>query len=147
MRTMRKLQQNMFYANYVDAETIYKLDENGDKIYIYTDDEGVDWYEEEGTVEPHYTTPIFFEANISSKLNEMHAREYGVDSSSIYAQIECKKGKLPFKFGTVIWKNSPIKWKDEDRQIPDEESADYKVVGLLDEYLNYDWYLLQRIVH
>ena len=85
-----------------------------------------------------------FKASIKSKLNEMRAKEYGVDQSSIYSEIYCEKGKLPFEFGTKIWKNSEIAWIDKENQIPDENSCDYTVKGILDEFLDYDFYLLER---
>lgn len=136
----------MFYSEYVDSETIYEKDSDGNILY-YTDSDGNKYPIEAGASNPHYAEPKQFKASISSNLNELHAREFGVDQSSIYSTICVDKGYLPseFTFGTLVWKDSPIRWKDEINKIPDETSADYSVKGILTEFINNDWYLLQRI--
>ncbi len=144
MRTLKKNKQKMFYSLYVGRETIYKYDDAGNKIISYVDSDGNVYYEDEGTTEPHYKEPVEFRACITSSLNELHARAYGVDQSSIYSEIVCKKGYLPLEYGTKIWRTSEIEWLDEENHIPNADSADYTVVGLMDEGLYEDCYLLQR---
>lgn len=144
MRVMRKNKQKMYYSLFIESTTVYERDEDGNLIIDYVDDEGNVYYREAGTVEEHYDTPIEFHASISSELNELHARSFGVDQSSIYSRLVCSKGELPFKYGVKIWKESPVKWKDEINLIPDADSADYTVTGVQTEYMNEDWYLLQR---
>ena len=144
MRTLKKNKQKMFYSLYVGRETIYKLDADGNKIVSFIGDDGTIYYEDEGTTEPHYAEPVEFRACITSQLNELHARAYGVDQSSIYSYIVCKKGYLPLEYGTKIWRTSEIAWDDEENRYPNADSADYTVVGLMDEGLYEDCYLLQR---
>lgn len=142
MRTLRKNKQKMNYSLYVNSSVVYELDENGNKIIDYVDEEGNVYYRETGTIEPHYDTPVEFWASISSRLNELHAREYGVDQSSVYSEICCDKGQLPLEYGAKIWRISEIEY-NEDGTV-DESTSDYTVKGILDEFLDYDWYLLQR---
>jgi len=144
MRTLKKNKQKMFYALYKGAETVYELDDNGNKIIDYVDEDGNVYYRESGTEQLVYNEPIEFKASISSNLNEMHAREYGVDKSSIYSEITCEKGYLPLEYGSKIWRTSNVEWIDEELKIPDVSSSDYTVMGILDEFQDYDFYLLQR---
>lgn len=143
MRTLEKNKQKMFYSLYKGIAPIYEYDSDGNKVVDFVDDDGTEYYREIGEKEV-YDVPQIFKASIKSKLNEMRAKEYGVDQSSIYSEIYCEKGKLPFEFGTKIWKNSEIAWIDKENQIPDENSCDYTVKGILDEFLDYDFYLLER---
>lgn len=144
MRTLKKNKQKMFYALYKGAETVYELDDDGNKIIDYVDEDGNVYYRESGTEQLVYNEPIEFKASISSNLNEMHAREYGVDQSSIYSEITCEKGYLPLEYGSKIWRTSNVEWIDEELKIPDVSSSDYTVMGILDEFQDYDFYLLQR---
>lgn len=146
MRTVKKNRQKMFYALYTHSTPVYELDDEGKPIIDYIDDDGNIYYRETGTEEPHYASPVEFRGEITSSLNELHAREYGVDQSSIYSEIMVEKNKLPkeFGFGTKIWRTSEIVWEDEENQIPLGSSADYTVNGIMTEFIDYDWYLLQR---
>lgn len=144
MRTSERDKQKMFYSLLEDTKPIYVLDSNGNKIVDYVDEDGNIFYRETGDFRATYTEPIEFWASISSNLNEMHCREFGVDQSSIYAQLCVAKDYVPLAFGAKIWKDSDIVWEDEEAKIPNADSSDYTVKGLLDEYLNFDWFLLSR---
>lgn len=146
MRTCQKNKQKMFYALYAKSEIVYELDENGNKIVDYVDSEGNEYYRESGTNRDIYHTPVEFYASISGNLNEVQAREYGLDQTSIYSKLCTTKGLLPaeLSFGTKIWKNNEIKWLDSAQTIPDPDTADYTIKGILDEFLGHDWFLLQR---
>ena len=144
MRMLTKNKQKMFYALYVESLVIYERDEDGNLIIDYVDENGKEWYREQGSFDDVYSKPIEFMGNISSKLNELHARAYGVDSSSIYSEICVKKGSVPLKYNAKIWRENEIVWIDEELGIPDESSADYTVKGIMTEGLTEDWYLLQR---
>lgn len=144
MRTSERDKQKMYYALYTGMSPIYELDDDGNKIVERIDEEGNIFYRETGDYKASYGTPVEFWASISSNLNEMHCREFGVDQSSIYAELCMQKDYVPLAFGTKIWKNSDIEWIDEEAKIPNGDSADYTVKGLLDEYINFDWYLLAR---
>lgn len=145
MRTLRKNRQKMYYALFDHSEEMYKKDKDGNPIVEYVDEDGNVYYRGNGTTRSVYKTPIEFYAPISSNLNEMHAREYGIDQTSIYSELTVGKGELPLDlYGALIWRTSPIEWEDEAQTVPKADSADYTVKGILDEFLNFDFYLLQR---
>lgn len=132
----------MSYSLYGATIPVYQRDDDGNIIYdnIF----GVQVPIETGTYEITYGKPIPFKANIHSELNEMHLKSYGVDQSSIYSEIVVKKGELPLKIGTIIWRESEIVYEDNEKTIPKQSSADYTVVGIMTEGLSEDCYLLQR---
>lgn len=143
MRNLRKNKQKMYYSLYSAAEEVYEQD--GSETRTIIDEEtGEEIPVEIGTQKAVYKPPVLFYANITSNLNEMHIRAYGVDQSSIYSEINVEKGMLPLKIGSIIWRESPIRWDDEPKRIPQQASADYTVVGLMTEYQHADFYLLQR---
>lgn len=167
-RMARINKQNMYYSLYSGTVPVYERDENGFIIYIDVDGESVPV--EAGTQEARYEMPVAFTANISSELNEMHIKAWGVDQSSIYSEIVCQKNYLPLEVGAIIWRTSPITYDSVDDQflsdgngsyigisggdtylvtnsgelIPHQASADYTVVGIRTEGLTEDWYLLQK---
>lgn len=143
MRSLRKNKQRMYYSLYKAAEEVYE--EEGTSVRTIIDEEtGEEIPVEVGTQKAVYLPPVEFFANITSNLNEMHIKAYGVDQSSIYSRIIAEKGQLPLKVGTMIWRESDIEWDDKLRRIPKQASADYVVVGLMTEYQHADFYLLQR---
>ena len=73
-------------------------------------------------------------------------QDYGIDDSTNYAQIVASKDELPLKAGSVIWKKSEVGYKDDDKTIVDETTADYTVKGIADEGMSEDLFLLQRNV-
>lgn len=143
MRTLRKNKQAMYYSLYRAAEEVLDT-EDGRVRYIYDEETGEQLPVEIGTQKATYAPPVPFTANITSNLNQMHVKAYGIDQSSIYSEIICEKGQLPLKVGSIIWRESPIQWDDEKNRIPKQSSCDYTVVGILTEYQHSDFYLLQR---
>ena len=142
MRQPRRDKVNMFYSLFSQSTPEYETDENGNIVYTEIDGQMIP--NQVGEETPTYTTPVQFKASISSELNEMHIKSYGVDQSSIYSEIVTEKNLVPIKVGSLIWVKSPIEWEDENHTIPKAESADYTVVGLMDENMYCDMYLLQR---
>ena len=143
MRSLRKNKQRMYYSLYKAAEEVYE--EEGTSVRTIIDEEtGEEIPVEVGTQKAVYLPTVEFFANITSNLNEMHIKAYGVDQSSIYSRIIAEKGQLPLKVGSMIWRESDIEWDDKLRRIPKQASADYVVVGLMTEYQHADFYLLQR---
>ena len=128
---------NIVYDHYTDSDgnIIYYLDKNGNKIPLAT-----------GEYTTGYSQPVSFFANISNKLNEVVWQDYGVDNSTEYAQLIVSKGELPLKAGSVIWKKSEVGYKDDEKTIVDETTADYTVKGIADEGMSEDLFLLQRNV-
>jgi hypothetical protein len=132
----------MKYSLFNSSTPEYERDEQGN--IVYTEVNGQQVPVETGEEIPAYATPVDFKASISSELNEMHVKSYGVDQSSIYAELVTEKNLVPITVGTLIWVKSPVEWEDVGQTIPKAESADYTVVGLMDENMYCDMYLLQR---
>lgn len=142
MRQPKRDKQNMYYALFAGKQPVYEKDADGHTIYIYVDGRPAPL--DTGIKVEKYSTPVKFKASITSTLNEMHIRAWGVDQSAIQSVICCKKGYLPLQIGSLIWRTSEIEWEDKDKTIPKPSSADYTVCGLMDESLTEDFYLLKR---
>ena len=142
-RLARSNKQKMYYSQFIGKNPVYQTDANGNIVYINVDGENVPV--ELGTTEAKYGKPVEFKACISSHLNEMQMRAWGVDQSSVYSQVVCQKGYLPLEVGMIVWRTSEIEYEDLAETIPVASSADYRVVGIMDEGLNEDLLLLQRI--
>lgn len=136
----------MYYALFDKQEVQYEKDKDGNLIVDYVDADGNEYYRDSGAKIDVYKTPVKFCANIRSKLDDATAMQYGIDQSALYAEIAVAKGELPITYGTKIWKTSEIKWLDDEHTLPDADSADYTVMGVLNEFLDYDRYYLKKIV-
>lgn len=143
--TLQANKQAMKYSLQDGQIPIYETDEDGNIIY-YTDSDGNQIPIETGEYTTGYSQPVSFFANINNKLNEVVWQDYGIDDSTNYAQIIASKGKFPLKAGSVIWKKSEVCYKDDDKTIIDETTADYTVKGIADEGMSEDLFLLQRNV-
>lgn len=144
MRTLEKNKQKMYYSLPLEEQPIYELDENGQKVIDYVDEEGNIYYRETGESETVYSSPVPFENGISGKLSEVLVKEFGIDDTSMYAEMDAEANKYPIVAESLIWRKSEPKYKDLDRTIPDKTSCDYVVAGVLDEGLNVWNYLLRR---
>lgn len=133
----------MYYALYKESEPIYVLDENGEKIISYIDEDGNIYYEETGEVRNFYDKPVEFFGNISLSGGESEAVEYGLDLSQYSAILVTAKGLIPIDETSRIWYTTEPVIK-EDGTI-DEFSADYTVVKLSPS-LNTDKYILQKVI-
>ena len=145
MMTLQANKQEMKYSLQDGQVPIYETDDDGNIIY-YTDSEGNQIPIETGEYTTGYSQPVSFFANISNKLNEVVWQDYGVDNSTNFAQLITSKGELPLKAGSVIWKKSEVGYKDGEKTIVDETTADYIVKGVADEGISEDLFLLQRNV-
>ena len=143
--TLQSNKQAMKYSLQGERVPIYETDENGNIIY-YEDSDGNKIPMETGEYTTGYSHPVPFFANINNKLNEVVWKDYGIDDSTNYAQIIASKDELPLKAGSVIWKKSEVGYKDDDKTIVDETTADYIVKGVADEGMSEDLFLLQRNV-
>lgn len=144
MRTLRKNKQQMYYSLPLGEQPIYELDENGQKIIDYVDEEGRVYYRETGESEMVYSIPVPFQNGISGKLSEVLVKEFGIDDSSMYAEMDTEANKYPIVVESLIWRKSKPRYKDADKAMPDKSSCDYVVSGVLDEGLNVWNYLLRR---
>ena len=129
MRQPRRDKVNMYYSLFNSSTPEYERDEQGNIVYTEVDGQQVPVLV--GNETPTYATPVDFKASISSE-------------SSIYAELVTEKNLVPITVGTLIWVKSPVEWEDVGQTIPKAESADYTVVGLMDENMYCDMYLLQR---
>ena len=145
MRILVKNKQKMYYALQIGEAPVYQTDADGNIMY-YVDSDGNKIPLETGETELGYGEPVEFLANINNKLDEVAWREYGIDNSANYAQIVVSKDELPLKAGSVIWKKSEIRYKDENKTIVNVSTADYVVKGVADEGLTEDLFLLKRNV-
>ena len=145
MLTLASNKQSMKYSLQGERVPIYETDESGNIVY-YTDSDGNQTPMETGEYTTGYSQPVSFFANINDKLNEVVWRDYGIDDSTNYAQIITSKGELPLKVGSVIWKKSEVGYKDDDKTIVDETTADYTVKGIANDGMSEDLFLLQRNV-
>lgn len=137
MRMARVNKQKMHYALYGKEVPIYDY---------YTDSEGNKIPLDTGETEIVFDKPVEFANGISGKLSEALIEAFGVNDSSMYAQMDYMAKQYPFEVGTLIWKKSEIKYKDEEKTIPEPTSADYTVAGILDEFPNVWSCLLKRVV-
>ena len=94
--TLRSNKQKMKYSLFVSSTQEYELDEDGNIVYVEVDGEMIPV--KVGETEEHYATPVDFKACITSELNELHMKAFGVDQSSIYSTLTCKKGYLPLAY-------------------------------------------------
>lgn len=137
---LRINRQKMKYSLQGKRIEVYEKDDNGDiKFYESADGEKIPLVKKEIV---GFSEPVIFYANISNKLSEVLAKQFGIDDSTNYAQIITDKGSLPIKAGDLIWKKSDVKY-DEDG-IVDSTSADYTVMGVADEGLTVDLFLIKR---
>lgn len=127
----------MWYAEYVDSEPIYKLDDDGNRIVADTID-GVDYFVEIGRTEPHYTDPIPFDGTIKTGGRNVEYTEYGINTGEYDAIMVLMGTSLPIKENTLIW-------VDIEPTEVSEDTADYKVVRKT-VALNTTRFVLKKVV-
>ncbi len=146
MRTLKRNQQKLYYAELEGSETVYKLDAQGNKIISYVDyskTPPVTYYEKLGTTKNHYSEPIPIEANIAQSNGEMTEQEYGLSESSYEAVLITEKGKYPITRTCLIWHETEPRTDEKGYALP--ESADYTILSI-NESLNVDKYILGKVV-
>lgn len=137
MRSLRKNRQKMKYALQTGEVPI---------IEWYEDEDGNKYPLETGEYEVGYSEPVEFMNGISGKLSEVMIEAFGINDTSIYAQMDYMAHEFPFEVGTLIWKRSEVGYKDEEKTRIDKTTADYEVIGVLDEYPNQWSCLLKRVL-
>lgn len=128
MRTPRKIRQPLLYSLIVGKEPIYERDENGNIIYRIIAGEQVP--KTTGGKRDIYSAPITFYNTISGDLSENELQAFGTQNNA-NAKMTYRRGQYPFKTGTIIWKDSEVKFLEDGT--PDPISADYRVVGVMTE--------------
>lgn len=145
MRSLKKNKQRMFYSLQGKLYPVYQRDDDGNIIY-YTDSEGNQIPLETGENSVGYSEAIEFFGNIGGRLYDAFVAAFGTDNSKSYAQLVTDRDEFPdFKNGTLIWLDSEVEYKDEEKTIVDGDSADYVIRGVLKESLNEDAYYLQKL--
>lgn len=137
MRTLNKNTQKMYYANQDRVVPIYEYyeDEDGNMIPLDT-----------GETKLVYGEPIEFKGNISlSNGGEVEVQEFGLDVSAYDAILIVQKDYVPISETTLIWFENPIIYDDEIQKVPNEFSADYRVLAVKPS-LNSTKYVLGRLV-
>ena len=142
MRTPKRVRQKMYYSSLHEGQPIYEKDEEGNIIYDQMPD---------GTEEPRiigetpegYDEPTEFENSITGELTEDELKAFGNEPQAM-AKMTYHKGLFPFVVGTLIWKDSEVRY-NEDGTI-DETSADYRVIGIQKTGRQFDKALLVTIV-
>ncbi len=156
MRTLRKNQQKMYCSNLIGTSPHYVLDDDGNKIIDYVDDEGNIYYREEGDEILYYSTPQEFYANIAMSGGEAEAVEYGLSTADYQCTAVYQKNAYPIKEGTLIWYKSSIEYEYGGAEIeiegengekvlttaPIAVSSDYQVIKVSDS-LNFTKIILK----
>jgi len=140
MRTARRKKQLMYYSNFHKSEPIYLTDDEGNIVYRTMPD-GERIAVKDGETKEGYDEPTQFMNTISGSLTEDELMAFGSESRAV-AKITYLKGDLPLHIGTLIWKNSEVKYIDDE---VDENSADYRVMGILDEGQHFYRAILERV--
>lgn len=143
MRNLKKNKQTMYYSLLNKTQPVYERDEFGNIVYIEID--GVRVPVETGETELVYGEPVKFQGNISTSGGESKETEYGIDSTEYDAVLIMKNNELPISETSIIWHKSNIGYKDADKTIIDDKSADY-VVKKLSPSLNECKYLLGKVL-
>lgn len=128
MRTPRKARQPLIYALIIGKEPIYERDENGNIIYRIIGGEKVP--KTTGGKRDIYSTPVTFYNTISGDLSQNELQAFGTQNNAS-AKMTYRREQYPFKTGTIIWKNSEVKFLEDGT--PDPTSADYRVIGVMTE--------------
>ena len=128
MRTPRKAKQQMHYALLVGKEDIFVTDDNGNIVYQIVGGEKIP--KKTGEKQDLYSEPVGFYNSISGQLTENELQAFGTQNMAD-AKMTYKRGQFPFRTGTLIWKQSQIKYIDVDEIDP--TSADFRVMGVMNE--------------
>ena len=146
MRTLKRNQQKLYYAELLGSEVLYALDEDGNKIVSYVDNTvtpPVTYYEELGTTEEHYSEPVPIEANIAQSNGDMVEREYGLSEGSYSAILVTEKDKYPITKTCLIWHETEPQVDKDGYAIP--SSADYSILSI-NKSLNVDKFILGKVL-
>lgn len=140
MRTARRVKQCMFYSNLNEKMPIYERDAEGNIIYREMPD-GTSIPLTTGETREAYEEPTEFFNSITATLTEDEIQAFGGEKKAI-AKMTYHKGEFPFIVGTLIWKKSAVQYKDG---VVDPLSADYRVMGVLDEGQHFYRAILDKV--
>lgn len=116
----------MYYSLFEQNKPIYETDENGNIVYLIIGGNKIP--KKTGENAESYSEPVEFFNCISGDLTEDEMKAFGGENLG-NAKMTYRRNKYPFKTGTLIWKESEVQYK-QDGSV-NEDSADYRVVGVL----------------
>lgn len=145
MRTLQKNKIKMKYALLTDVKDEIALDDNGNPIINYIDEDGKVYYQYTGEKELVYSQPVEFDANFSMSGGESEAVSFGIDISAYDAVITTQKNTYPISETSLIWVESEVGYKDINKTKIMANSADYKVTKVSNT-LNVTKYVLKAMV-
>lgn len=145
MRSSRILERKMFFSNQTGEVPIYKRDDD-DNIVYYTDSDGNKIPLFEDGTEIGYSIPEELYGNIAFNGGEVESREFGLSISDYDASLVTTLNAYPINETSIIWFESEVKFKDKDKTIVDEKTADFRVRAVRPS-INVSKYLLERITH
>ena len=146
MKLATRNKQALKYALLIGIEPVYALDENGNRIVDYVDDQGIAHYRVTGEKQKVYTDPIDFQANIAFSGGETRAVEFGINDANYDASLLYTLSEFPINETSLVWyKNEPQYIGNGENRHVDPNSADYKVLQVKDS-LNFTKVLLGKLV-
>ena len=143
MRMLKKNKQKLHYSLFIEERPEYALDEFGNKIIEYVDEEGNEYYRETGETKRVYSLPVEFLGNISMSGGEAEATEFGLNTADYEAVLIVEKGLLPIDESSLIWfESEPV---INDNGLVDYVTADYSIIKISPS-LNVDKYVLKKTI-
>ena len=143
MRMLKKNKQKLHYSLFIEERPVYALDEFGNKIIEYVDEEGNEYYRETGETERVYSLPVEFLGNMSMSGGEAEAMEFGLNTADYEAVLIVNKGLLPIDESSLIWFESEPVINDDG--LVDYVTADYSIIKISPS-LNVDKYVLKKTI-
>ena len=143
MRMLARNMQKLKYALQDGTWLVPEFDADGLPIIDYVDDEGNTYPEPHEEIK--WTEPTEFLASIAQSGGEAEAMAYGLSVSDFDASIIVAKCTVDLPIGSLIWHNSEVLYRDADKTVLNDKSADYRVLRAL-ESLNTIRYLLKAVV-
>ena len=140
---LAKNMQKLKYALQDGTWLVHDYDAEGLPIIDYVDDEGNTYPEPHEEIK--WTEPKELIANIAQSGGEAEATVYGFSISEFDASMVMVKGSVDLPIGSLVWHNSDVLYRDADKTVLNDKSADYRVLRAL-ESLNTTRYLLKAVV-
>lgn len=143
MRMLARNMQKLKYSLQDGTWQVHEFDAEGLPIIDYVDDEGNEYPGLHEEIK--WTEPKELLANIAQSGGEAEAMAYGLSVSDFDASIVVSKGTVDLPIGSLIWHNSAVLYRDADKTVLNDKSADYKVLRALNS-INITRYLLKAVV-
>ena len=140
---LAKNTQKLKYSLQDGTWLVHDYDADGLPIIDYVDNEGNTYPEPHEEIK--WTKPRELIANIAQSGGEAEATVYGLSVSDFDASIVTVKGTVNLPIGSLVWHNSDVLYRDADKTVLNDKSADYRVLRAL-ESLNTTRYLLKAVV-